>query len=166
MTQAALASDLFARTAVNAWKISLDRLNQMFDGFSDDELQQEIAPGRNRIFYLLGHMAAVHDRMFPLLGLGPRLHEALDEDFLTNADRARPDRIAAAALRQAWGEVNSKLTRAIEALGPEEWLKKHEAVSAEDFVKEPLRNRLAVLLSRTAHVQFHTGQIRLAVRKG
>jgi hypothetical protein len=24
---------------------------------------------RNRVFYLLGHLTAMHDRMFPLLGL-------------------------------------------------------------------------------------------------
>ena len=52
----------------------------------------------------------------------------------------------------------------IEGLSAEEWLKKHEAVSAQDFAKEPLRNRLSVLLSRTAHVQFHTGQIPAAVK--
>jgi len=157
--------DLFASTAVSQWKINLDRLNKMFDTFSDEELQQEIAPGKNRIFYLLGHLTAVHDRMLPLLRLGMRLHVELDQDFLTNPDRTAPDRISAAALRQAWATVNDTLTRAIEALPAEAWLERHDAVSAEDFAKEPLRNRLSVLLSRTAHVQFHTGQIRLAVKK-
>jgi hypothetical protein len=166
MTQSATSkTDLFAQTALNSWKINLDRLNKMFDGFSDDELQHQIAPGKNRIYYLLGHMAAVHDRMLPLLGLGARLHEELDQDFLTNPDRTIPDRIPAAALRQAWTKVNDTLTRAMEALPAEAWLEKHEAVSAEDFAREPLRNRMSVLLSRIAHVQFHTGQVRLAVKK-
>jgi hypothetical protein len=165
MTQSTTSkAELFARTAVHAWKLNLDRLDKMFAAFNDDELQQEIAPGKNRIFYLLGHMTAVHDRMLPLLGLGARLHEELDQDFLTNPDRTTPDRTSAAALRRAWAEVDT-LTRAMEALPAGAWLEKHEAVSAEDFAKEPLRNRLAVLLSRTAHVQFHTGQIRLVVKK-
>jgi hypothetical protein len=137
----------------------------MFAAFSDDELQQEVAPGRNRVFYLLGHLTAVHDRMFPLLGLGERLYEQLDPPFLTGPDRAMPDTISADALRQAWSGVNDTLTRAMEALPSEAWLQKHAAVSAEDFAREPLRNRLAVLLSRTAHVQFHMGQIRL-IKKG
>jgi hypothetical protein len=153
--------DLFAATAVSQWKVGLDRLNKTFDALSDEELQQEVAPGKNRIFYLLGHLAAVHDRMLPLLGLGIRLHVELDQDFLTNPDRAVPDRISAAALRQAWTRINDALTRAMEALPAEVWLEKHDAVSAEDFENEPLRNRLSVLLSRTAHVQFHAGQIRL-----
>ena len=163
--QDASPADLFARTAVHSWKVSLARLDQMFAAFSDGDLQQEIAPGKNRIYYLLGHLTAVHDRMLPLLGLGTRLHEELDQDFLTNSDRAAPDRVSAASLREAWAKVNATLTSAIEALSAEEWLKKHDAVSVEDFAKEPLRNRLSVLLSRTAHVQFHTGQIRLAVKK-
>jgi hypothetical protein len=166
MTQPhASTADLFARTAVHSWKLNLARLDQMFAAFSDDDLQQEVAPGKNRIFYLLGHLTAVHDRMLPLLGFGARLHEELDRDFLTNPDRTAPDGVSAAALREAWARVNGTLTSAIEAVPAEEWLKKHEAVSAEDFAKEPLRNRLSVLLSRTAHVQFHTGQIRLAVKQ-
>lgn len=159
--QPADAADLFARTAVHAWKLNLGRLDKMFAALSDGDLQQEVAPGKNRVFYLLGHMTAVHDRMLPLLGFGERLHAELDQDFLDSPDRTTPDRVSAAALRQAWAEVNAALTRAIEALPADGWLERHEAVSAEDFAGEPLRNRLAVLLSRTAHVQFHTGQIRL-----
>jgi hypothetical protein len=41
------------------------------------------------------------------------------------------------------------------------WLKKHTAVSDEDFSKNPTRNRLAVFLNRTNHASFHTGQIAL-----
>jgi hypothetical protein len=158
-------SDLFARTALASWKINLGRLDEMLAAFSDDDLQKQIAPAKNRVYYLVGHLAAVHDRMFPLLGLGPRKRADLDEEFLTNPDGVRPDRLGAPALRQVYTEINTTLTQAMEALPAEAWLQKHEAVSAEDFAKEPLRNRLAVLLSRTAHVQFHAGQIRLAVKK-
>jgi hypothetical protein len=165
MTQPdALAADLFAGTAVASWKQNLDHLDRLLAAVSDDDLQKEIAPGRNRLFYLLGHLAAVHDRMLPLLRLGARLHPELDEPFLTQADRMVPDTITPAALRAAWTEVNRALTSAIEALPAAAWLERHDAVSAEDFAREPLRNRLAVLLSRSAHVQFHTGQIRLVVK--
>ena len=161
---ASRTEELFAQTAIASWKISVSRLDRLFDACSDEDLQREVAPGKNRIIYLLGHLAAVHDRMFPLLGLGPRRHEELDEPFLTNPDRATPDRQSAAELRQTFRDVNTALTEAMEALPAAAWLEKHDAVSAEDFAKEPLRNRMAVLLSRTAHVQFHTGQIRLAVQ--
>lgn len=114
------------------------------------------------MFYLVGHLTATHDRLFPLLNLGQRLHPEFDEAFLTNPDRTSPDLVSASALREAWSKVNTKLTAAFEALTPEEWLQKHSAVSEEDFAKDPLRNRLAVLISRTNHASFHTGQAILA----
>jgi hypothetical protein len=147
--------------AVNTWKQLLGRLDQMLTATSDAAWQKEVAPGRNRIFYLVGHLTAVHDRMFTLLGLGERLHPELDAEFLDNPDKHSASNVSPAELRKAWAEVNGKLTAAFEALKPEQWLEKHTAVSAEDFEKDPLRNRLAVLMSRTNHISFHTGQIRL-----
>jgi hypothetical protein len=155
--------ELFALTAVNSWKLVLDRLDKGFAALSDDDLQKEVAPGKNRIYYLLGHLAAVHDRLLPMLGVGERLHPELDDDFLSHADRSRPDRASAAELRQAWSEVNGRLTAAFEAMAPADWLQRHAAVSEEDFAKEPHRNRLAVLLSRTTHAGFHAGQLVFAL---
>ena len=153
--------ELLAATAVDFWKLSLGRLDKAFLSLDDAGLQKQVAPGKNRVYYLLGHMAAVHDRMLPLLGLGERLHPELDDVFISNPDKALPDTFSGTDLRAAWTEVNAKLTAAIEALPAADWLKRHEAVPAEEFAKEPLRNRLAVLLSRTGHVTFHTGQMRL-----
>ena len=149
------------RTALAAWKLTISRLDQRISSFSDDYLQREVAPGRNRIFYLVGHLTAVHDRLFPMLGLGEQLYPELEEAFFANPDRTLADPITSPQLRHAWSEVNTKLTAAFEALSPEEWLQRHNAVSAEDFSKDPLRNRLAVLISRTNHASFHLGQIML-----
>jgi hypothetical protein len=153
--------ELFAGSAVNSWKQIISRLDKMFSAIRDEDLKQPIAPGRNRVVYLLGHLTAVHDRMLPLLALGERMHPELDAAFLDNPDGPAADAISPAVLRKAWIEVNSKLTTAFEALKPAQWLEKHTAVSDEDFAKEPHRNRLSVLLSRTNHASFHSGQIRL-----
>lgn len=155
--------EIFAKTTISSWKLAIDRLDHMFSSLSDEALQTQVAPGRNRVFYLLGHLTAVHDRMLPLLGFGERLHPELDEDFISKPDGEAADRTSAGDLRRAWSEVNERLMAAFVALPPAEWLQRHEAVSAEDFAKEPLRNRLAVLQSRTAHAGFHGGQIILAL---
>jgi len=152
-------TELLATTALASWKQVTTRLDQGVRKATDEHLQKEIAPGKNRIYYLIGHLTAVNDRMLPMLGLGDRLYPQLDEPFVTQPDRAVPDPLSIPELRQAWNEVNTKLTEAFEKLTPEDWLKPHAAVSEEDFAKEPLRNRLAVLLSRTNHVSFHVGQI-------
>jgi hypothetical protein len=154
--------ELFAKTALANWKLVISRLDGAFSAFSDAELQTEVAPGKNRVYYLLGHLTAVHDRLFPMFDLGARLHPELDEEFLTRPDAKVDGALTAAALRSAWTDVNGKLLTAMEAMKPEDWLLRHTAVSAEDFAKEPLRNRLSVLQSRTGHAAFHAGQIRLA----
>jgi hypothetical protein len=150
---------ILTTTALASWKQVVARLDQAIAPLNDQALQKEIAPGRNRIYYLVGHLAAVNDRMFPMLFVGDRLHPELDEPFITDPDRKAPDAVSPAALKQALKDVNDKLTEAFEKLQPEEWLQRHNAVSPEEFATQPLRNRLAVLFSRTNHVSFHLGQI-------
>ena len=67
-------------------------------------------------------------------------------------------------LKQAWNEVNGKLREGFVTLGIADWLQKHSAVSEEDFAKEPLRNRFAILLSRTNHLSSHLGQAALLAK--
>ncbi|HEY3988411.1 MAG TPA: DinB family protein [Acidobacteriaceae bacterium] len=153
--------EMLTRTALHSWKLVIARFDGAVASLSGEQLQQQVAPGRNRLLYLLGHLTAVHDRMFPLLGLGERLHPELDEVYIANRDQTLHDPIPAAGLKQAWSDVNRTLTAAFEKLTPEQWLEKHTAVSDEDFAKDPTRNRLAVVISRTNHAAFHTGQAAL-----
>jgi uncharacterized damage-inducible protein DinB len=97
--------------------------------------------------------------MFPLLGLGERLHPELDEPYITSPDRAFADPLSTTELRRAWADVNDKLTAAFERFTFEDWLQRHTAVSDEDFVKDPTRNRLAIVMSRTNHASYHSGQV-------
>jgi hypothetical protein len=154
--------EILSVTVLNSWKLVISRLDKVLSELSDEQLQHQIAPGKNRVFYLVGHLIATHDRMFPLLGLGERLHPALDETYITKPDRTLVDPLSAPELRRTWVEVNSKLTTALERFTLEDWLKKHTAVSVEDFVKDPTRNRLAVVISRTSHASYHSGQAILA----
>ena len=154
--------EMLSNTALNSWKLVIGRLDAPSPRSATSSFRSRSPRARNRLLYLVGHLTAVHDRMFPLLGLGERLHPELDEIYITNPDRTLPDPVSAADLKQAWSEVNSKLTAAFEKLTPQQWLEKHTAVSDEDFAKDPTRNRLAVLMSRTNHAAFHTGQAALA----
>lgn len=152
-------SSLFTATVLASWETEVNRTSAYFDKCSDADLLKPVAPGRNRIIYLLGHLVAVSDRMLPLLGLGERHWPHLDELFVTKPDDASASLPAAAELRSQWKEVNNELTGKLKAWKPEEWLMKHESVSAADFVKEPHRNRLNVVLSRTSHMSYHRGQL-------
>lgn len=66
-----------------------------------------------------------------------------------------------AELRQYWPQVHERLQEAFQQLPVREWFARHTAVSEEDFARPPYRNRLSVLLSRTSHAAYHTGQLLL-----
>ena len=150
--------ELLGVTVLNLWILVINRFNKTLSELSDEHLQRQVAPGRNWVFYLLGHLTAMHDRMLPLLRLGDRLHPELDDVYITNADKVLVDPLSAIELRRAWNEVNDKLTPAFGRFTMEDWLQKHTAVSDEDFIKDPMRNRLAVVINRTSHASFHSGQ--------
>lgn len=148
--------------AIHALEQNLGRVDKFFSHSSEAQLQAEVGPGKNRLIYLWGHLIAVHDRMLPLLGLGDRLHPELDATFLTAADRAVADLPSGADLKRLWDEVHARLLDGIGAFDAAAWTQKHTAISDEDFAANPLRNRFAVLLSRTNHVAYHLGQLVLA----
>lgn len=150
-----------AATAVHAWTLNLKSAEDLFLGMSDEQLLREVAPGKNRLVYLFGHLIAVHDAMLPLLGIGARLHPELDATFLTSADKTTNELPSAEALARLWAEVHDALRAGFERFTPADWTEKHAAVSDVDFAVNPLRNRLAVLLNRAAHVAFHVGQCAL-----
>jgi hypothetical protein len=154
--------ELFVGTALESWKIVIGRIDQGVATLTDDQFQKQIAPGKNRVLYLIGHLTAVNDRMLSMLALGERLHPELDEAYIAHPDKEVADPLSIADLKKAWTDVNAALTQAFEKLTPTEWLRKHTAVSDEDFAANPLRNRLAILLSRTNHASYHAGQSILA----
>jgi hypothetical protein len=154
--------ELLVATAVGSWKQIIGRADSVIAKYTDEQLDRHVAPGRNRVRYLIGHLVAIDDRLFTGLGIGERLYEKLDAAYVTNPDGTLPDPVSTEELKKAWFDVHSKLTASFEQMTAAQWLERHTAVSAEDFAKEPLRNRLAMMLSRTNHVSMHIGQALLA----
>jgi hypothetical protein len=154
--------DRLIDTALRQWKTQAERATKLFSSLSDEQLFQEIAPGKNRLIYIWGHLTAASDAMLPLLGVGDRLHPELDWLFVTNADRAMSETVSREELNSKWNEIHSALWTAFSTISPSQWLEKHGAVSEEGFIKEPHRNRFAILLGRTAHLSYHVGQAVLA----
>jgi hypothetical protein len=155
--------EVFVEVAAKGFKSNLERADKLFSRLSEDELHREIAPGKNRVVYLWGHLTSVNDLMIPLLGIGERLHPEFDELFLSNPDR-KFELPATRPVMAAWDQANAKLLKGVEAFSTDDWLLKHGSVSEEDFAKDPLRNRFAILLSRTSHLAYHLGQVVPAVK--
>ena len=142
--------------ALRSWTLQIERAKKLFNSISDEQLQQPVAPNRNTGTYLLGHLTAYHDALFPLLGLGEKLFPELENPFLKNPDNGNHE---IAGLREKWETVNTIFNDKTVKLSTEEWLQRHNDVSEADFIKEPTRNKLNVLLSRTSHLAYHLGQL-------
>jgi len=126
---------------------------------------EEIAPNRNRPIYVLGHLVAVNDTMLPILGKGERLYPELEPIFLRTPDKAVEAIPSIEDLKEKWEKINTTLSDIFNKMEPQEWLDRHTRVSAEDFAKEPHRNKLNILLSRTNHTAYHAGQLALVKDK-
>ena len=150
---------LFQKTVLKGWETQITRANQFFDSASDEQLMKEVAPGRSRGIYLLGHLTAVHDAIFPLLGIRQRLYPQLEQIFVNEPDSPELKMPSIKELKVYWHAVNEELMKHLLQFSAEEWLSRHNSVTPEDFAKEPHRNKLGVMITRTAHVSYHLGQL-------
>jgi uncharacterized damage-inducible protein DinB len=161
-----LQSDkLFVKMAISAWQTYNDRVTKLVEKLSDEALAGEVAPGKNTGTYLFGHLIAVNDNLFPLFGFGENLYPELGKIFLDTPDKSGLKFPAIPELKKYWQNVNRKLTDHFTGMTPEDWLSKHNSVSAEDFAKEPHRNKLNVILNRTSHQSYHLGQMTLLEKR-
>jgi hypothetical protein len=150
---------LVVKSVLDAWNSRVKEADNVINNLTDEQLQKEVSPNRNRGIYLLGHLTAVHDKMLPLLNFEQQLYQNLDDTFLAKPDKSVTTMPSAKDLRMYWKNVNSKLAEHFSKVKPEEWFQKHNSVSAEDFVKEPHRNRLNIVVGRTNHLSYHIGQL-------
>ncbi len=153
--------EVFVKIILDSWKTQNEKVNKFLDEITDEQLNAEIAEGKNSGFYLLGHLAAVSDNLFQILDLGERPHAELEEIFLRNPENKNEKAYSVAELKSFWQEINAKLSEKFAGFSANNWFEKHASVSAEDFAKEPHRNKLNVLLSRTIHQANHLGQMSL-----
>jgi len=154
----------YVALALRVWKAQIERADKLFGGLSSEEVLREIAPGRNRLLYLWGHLTAIHDAMLPLLGLRERLYPEFNFAFVSNPDKSQADIPSHEQIRRAWNVVNAELWKGFEKMSWSDWVQRHSAVSAEDFAKDASRNRFSILLSRTNHLSYHLGQAVLALK--
>jgi hypothetical protein len=152
-------TETIIKLVFDRWNASIKNCDDLLHNLTDEALQKEIAPGKNRGIYLLGHLIAVHDHMLVLLDLGEKLHPELYEPFIKLADKATTQINSIAELRNFWTNQCDVMNQKFDSLKPTDWFEKHTAVSAEDFAKEPHRNKLNIIITRTSHLQYHMGQL-------
>ena len=149
------------KAALNAWQIQADRTTKFINESSDELLLKEIAPGKNRGIYLVGHLAAIHDAIPEILGFGKKAHPELAAIFITAPDKTIDNIPTVSELRTIWTSVHDRLKNEFSKIPAENWFTRHESMTDADFEKDPARNKMSVLLNRTNHFAYHFGQLRL-----
>src|ERR1700748_3304692 len=102
------AEKLLIDSALGGWKSNVERAEKLFGALSPEQLEQEVAPGKNRLIYLWGHLAVTNDALLPLLGIGERLHPEFDDMFISKPDKFVQLTVSG-SLKAAWQEINLKL---------------------------------------------------------
>ena len=154
-----MTADLFIKMVLDAWNTKIAFIDKLLAELSDEQLQKEIAPGKNTGVYILGHLAGISNRMIPLLGLGDELNPELYNTYVELAEKDITQRHDTKQLRQEWTRINMELSKIFTRVQPEEWFKKHNSVSDADFATQPHRNKLNVIINRTNHLDYHAGQL-------
>lgn len=144
---------------LDRWDGAISNCDKLLNALTDEQLEREIAPGKNRGIYLLGHLIAVHDDMLRLMDLGEKVYPELFHPFIEAPDKTVTDLTSVTTLRHYWNDQKTDLRKRFDGLSDANWFEKHTAVSAEDFENEPHRNKLNILLTRTTHLTYHTGQL-------
>ncbi len=152
------SNQTMVKMVFDRWYALIQKFDTILNSLTYDQLQKEIAPGKNRGIYLLGHLIAVHDDMLPILNFGDKLYPELNKIFIESRDKSITQIQSARELRTCWSKQNEVLTQKFNSLQPDDWFEKHNSVSSEDFIKEPHRNKLNIIITRTNHLSYHTGQ--------
>ncbi len=152
-------NQIAVKNVLDGWRGRVLEANKILSQISDEQMMNEIVPGRNRGIYLLGHLVAETDRMLPILNFEKLNYPDLAAPFILNPDKTIAELPSVAELRENWVVINEILTKHINTLSAEDWFERHTSISAEDFVKEPHRNKLSIMVSRASHLAYHVGQL-------
>lgn len=152
---------LLVNMTLTSWATQNKYLNNLLDTYSEEQFSKEVAPGKNTGNYLVGHLVAVNDAMLPLLGFGSKHYPEMENVYLKNPDKSGMAKTSIPELKEQLKQINAALDKHFNSLTVEEWFEPHTAVSSEDFAREPHRNKLNVVISRTNHMANHIGQLLL-----
>lgn len=147
------------KLSVEVWLLSNRRMNTILGNMTDKELYSAVASGRNRGIYLLGHLTAFSDSLLQSLGFGDRLFPEFDFLFVNNPENIYQEYPSAEQLKSNWRTVNYSLLSFIENMSDKQWMEWDIDVSEQEFLADPLQNKLSILIRCTNHQNYHLGQL-------
>ena len=67
--------EITVKMILSGWENGQDRIKKALSVLSDENMDLEIAPGRNKVSWIIGHLSAVNDSLFSILALGEKINE-------------------------------------------------------------------------------------------
>ncbi|WP_159732197.1 DinB family protein [Sphingobacterium sp. 18053] len=159
-----IEQNLFVKMVLDMWNTRIQQTDKLLTELSDEQLLREVATSKNRGIYLLGHLTATHDQLFRLLDICNPIFPDYKNIFLDNPDKAIAEIPTVNEVKQSWTNVNIQLSKCFKLMHTNEWFQRHTSVSQEDFEREPHRNKLNIVLTRSNHLSYHLGQMILLKR--
>jgi hypothetical protein len=141
------------------WKTYNARMQKMLEAMSIQNFNTPIVPNGNSPSWLFGHLADTDDKLLELFGIRNRLFPELEKIYHHERGTNQTGHLSKEELIAKWKSISAELDRTFNAWAENDWMGRHTAVSEEDFIKEPHRNKLNVMLSRVEHKASHLGQI-------
>lgn len=143
------------------WDAYAKRTQKVIDSISEHNFNSPIVPNGNSPSWILGHLADTDDKLLELFGIRSRMFPELEKIYHHEKGANQTGHLSKQELTTKWNAITTALDHAFKSWTEKDWLGKHTAVSEEDFIKEPQRNKLNVMLSRVEHKASHLGQIAL-----
>jgi len=134
-------------------------MTTVIKGMTLADFDKPLVPGGNSPSWILGHLVDTDDELLKILGIRERLFPELHKVYHHERGINQTGHLSKAALLSKWEAILAELDKAFKSMSESDWLERHTLVSAEDFKKEPHRNKLNVMLSRVGHKASHLGQI-------
>ncbi len=146
------------------WDTYNRRMQQVLETISDEDFHKPVVVGGNSPSWLLGHLVDTDDALFELFGIRKRMYPDLAKIYHHERGTNQSGHLIKQELSFQWNAIVEELNRVIKSYSEKDWLSRHTVVSEEDFMKEPHRNKLNVMLTRVTHKASHLGQIALQVK--
>lgn len=141
------------------WDMYNNRMQKVLDTISDENFSRPVVTGANSPSWILGHLADTDDKLLELFGIRKRLFPELEKIYHHERDTNQVNHLQKSELITKWKAILTELNSTFKAMSESDWHGRHQAVSEEDFKKEPHRNKLNVMLSRVSHKASHLGQV-------
>ncbi len=143
------------------WDTFNRRTQKTLELISEENFNKPIITGGNSPSWLMGHLADTEDALLELFGIRNRMFPELAKIYHHEKSSNQTGHLSKGELTMKWKEISVELDKAFKAMSESDWHARHTAVSEEDFMKEPHRNKLNVMLSRVTHKASHLGQVAL-----